>query len=173
MRLIATLVLLAAAFLSSPGVIGSANAQGTFRDVGGEQMGVIPKGDPLMAEAKRKARATLPEFLDLVRTPRASITGMGVKIGIPYGRNDVEYFWVMDLSISDGKITGRLSNAPRFVKNVRAGEMLRFTEGDVVDWLYRQDGKMKGNYTSRALIAREPKDQRDALVKRFGVDCEF
>ena len=172
MRLIATQIVLAA-LLSSASVVGSASAQGTFKDVGGEQMGIIPKGDPLMAEAMRKARATLPQFLDLVRTPRASVAGMGVKIGIPYGRDGVEYFWIMDLSIRDGKITGRLSNAPRFAKNVRAGEMLRFTEGDVVDWLYREDGKMKGNYTSCALIAREPKDQRDALVKRFGVDCEF
>lgn len=172
MRSTAPLALLAA-FLSGATVIGSASAQGTFKDVGGEKMGVIPKGDALMEDAKRKARASLPEFLALVRAPRPSITSMGVKVGIPYGRNDMEYFWFVDLSIDDGKIVGRLSNEPRYAKSVRAGQRLRFTEDDVIDWFYREDGKMKGNFTSCALIAREPADQRDALVKRFGVDCTF
>lgn len=173
MRLTVTLILLAAAFLSSPGIVDSADAQSTFKDVGGEQMGFIAKGDPLMADAVRKARATLPEFLALVKEPRTSVTGMAVKIGIPHGRNDHEFFWLMDLAISDGKITGRLSNQPRFVKNVSAGQMLRFTEGDVVDWLYREDGKVRGNYTSCALIAREPKEKRDVLAKQFSANCEF
>jgi uncharacterized protein YegJ (DUF2314 family) len=122
----------------------------------------------------RKARATLPEFLALVKEPRASVSGMSVKIGIPHGRNDREFFWIVDLALADGgKITGRLGNSPRFVKNVSAGQMLRFTEADVVDWLYREDGRMKGNYTSCALIAREPKDKRDALARQFQANCEF
>jgi uncharacterized protein YegJ (DUF2314 family) len=150
-----------------------ATAQATFKDVGGERMGFTQKGDPLMEEAKRKARATLPEFLALLKAPRPSITGMAVKIGIPYGRNDHEFFWVMDLAINDGQITGRLGNTPRFATSVSAGQMLRFTEADVVDWLYREDGAVKGNYTSCALIAREPKERREVLAKQFSANCEF
>lgn len=170
MRFIALLIV---AFLCLAGANGHAAAQGTFKNVGGEEMGFISKGDPLMENAKRKARATLPDFLSLISAPRSTITGMQVKIGIPYGRNNHEFFWISELVLKDGKIIGRLNNTPRFVQNLREGQMLRFTQDDVVDWYYREDGTVKGNYTTCALITREPKGQQEALLKRYGLDCDF
>src|SRR5262247_3331922 len=50
-------------------------------------------GNPVMAEAMGKARATLPEFLALARAPRPSTTDFAVKVAVRDGGN-TEFFWI-------------------------------------------------------------------------------
>lgn len=131
-----------------------------------------PGDDPDMAAAMRKARATLPEFLALSRAPRPSATGFAVKVAVHDGSN-TEYFWITPFKEQDGRFNGRIDNTPRAVKTVRFGQALDFSEDEIVDWLYVDSGKMKGNYTVCVLLKREPKEQLEAAKKRFGLDCDL
>ena len=131
----------------------------------------VPIGDADMEAAFRKARATLDDFLTLVRTPRPSIVNYAVKIGIP-DRDQREYFWISRFTQEEGRLIGKIDNTPRLVRNVREGERITFKKSDVVDWLYRENGKMLGNFTACALIKHDPPRQAEAFKKEYGLTCD-
>ena len=132
----------------------------------------VAKDDPDMAAAFRKARETLPEFLALARAPRPTIDHFAVKVGIPAGDDSSEFFWLSPFEPRGGKYTGRINNTPRMAKTVKLGQTIEFSEDEIVDWLYTEDGKMRGNFTACVLLKREPPDQREAAKKEFGLSCD-
>ena len=132
----------------------------------------VQKDDPDMAAAFRKARETLPEFLALARAPRPTATNLAVKIAIPAGDSN-EYFWLAPFEPRGGdKYAGRISNTPRLAKQVKLGQVVEFSEAEIVDWVYMENGKMRGNFTACALLKREPAEQVEAMKKQYGLSCD-
>jgi uncharacterized protein YegJ (DUF2314 family) len=113
-----------------------------------------------MEAAFRQARETLKGFLELARAPRSSITSMAVKVAI-HDRGETEYFWI-----------GAIDNRPRSVRNVKLGQTITFQTSDIVDWLYRENGKMFGNYTACALLKQVPPPERKAFAREYGLNCD-
>ncbi|MCC6776329.1 MAG: DUF2314 domain-containing protein [Hyphomicrobiales bacterium] len=163
-RYVACLVATFALPMSEPG------AETLMDRIERDEIVVIPRGEPDMAAAMRKARVSLPEFLALARKPRLSTSGFAVKVGIR-DKDDVEYFWIAPFTEQNGRFSGRINNTPRSVKTVKSGQTYTFAEREVVDWLYHEHGKMKGNYTACVLLKREP-GQREIFKERFGLECE-
>jgi uncharacterized protein YegJ (DUF2314 family) len=83
-----------------------------------------------------------------------------------------EYVWIGPFVERDGKITGVLNNTPRSVRKYIAGQKITFQQSDVVDWMYREDGKLIGNYTVCALLKNTPPEQAAEFRKQQGLDCE-
>ncbi len=125
---------------------------------------------PYMAAAMRKAKSSLSEFLALARNPQSSMRHFAVKIGIKDGKK-VEYFWITPFRESNDRFTGPIDNIPRHVKNVAADQTIAFGKADIVDWMYIDGDRMKGNFTACALLKREPKKQANAFRRKFGLDC--
>ena len=168
-RNIAGLILLAVVaynFLNGP------YASGTLMDKARrDEVVTFAKGDPDMAAAYRKARETLPEFLALIRARETTVTKLAVKIAIPAGVDD-EYFWLTEVGQHGDKYVGRINNTPRSAKQVTFGQVVQFAEAEIVDWLYMEGGKMRGNFTACAMLKREPPDQVEAMRKQYGLSCE-
>lgn len=137
-----------------------------------DEVSKVAKDDADMAAAFRKARETLPELLSLARAPRPSIDHFAVKVGIPAANGINEYFWLSPFEPRGGKYTGRINNTPRMVKTVKFGQLIEFSEHEIVDWLYTEDGKMRGNFTACAMLRRESPDQAEAARKEFGLSCD-
>jgi len=147
-------------------------ASGTLMDKARrDDVVTFEKGDPDMAAAFRKARETLPGFLALVGARQTTITKLAVKIAIPAGDDD-EYFWLTEIGQHGNKYAGRINNTPRAAKQVSFGQVIQFSEAEIVDWLYMEDGKMRGNFTACAMLKREPPDQLEAMRKQYGLSCE-
>jgi len=136
-----------------------------------DEIMAVPKGDPDMEAAFRKARETLTDFLALARAPRPSIDNMAVKVAIR-DRSETEYFWVSPFKEKDGAFVGRINNTPRSVRNVKLGQTITFQASDIVDWLYRENGKMFGNYTACALLKQVPPSERKAFAREYGLNCD-
>jgi uncharacterized protein YegJ (DUF2314 family) len=171
MRSIAVSIVFTAA-LAAP-ICGSLVMAETFMEkTQRDELSWVPRNDPDMAAAMRKARATLPEFLALSRAPRPSTTGFSVKVAVHDGSN-TEYFWITPFKEQDGRFNGSINNTPRVVKTVKFGQSFDFSEGEIVDWLYVDGGRMKGNYTVCVILKREPKEQAEAAKKRFGLECDL
>src|SRR5260221_609007 len=83
------------------------------------------------------ARGTLPEFLALARAPRPTATKLAVKIAIPDGDGN-EYFWLTQFEPRRDKYAGRINNTPRSAKQVKFGQVVEFSEAEIVDWLYME-----------------------------------
>jgi uncharacterized protein YegJ (DUF2314 family) len=153
-------------FLNGP------DASGTFMDKAKrDEVVTLEKGDPDMAAAFRKARETLPEFLALVRARQTTVSKLAVKIAIPAGDDD-EYFWLTEVGQHGNKYAGRINNTPRAAKQVKFGQVIQFTESEIVDWLYMEGGKMRGNFTACAMLKHEPPNQAEAMRKQYGLSCE-
>ena len=136
-----------------------------------DEVVVVENDDADMAAAFRKARETLPEFLALARAPQSTATKLAVKIAIPDGDGN-EYFWLTQFEPRGDKYAGRINNTPRSAKQVKFGQVVEFSEAEIVDWLYMEGGKMRGNFTACAMLKREPADQVEAMRKQYGLSCE-
>src|SRR5262247_1497331 len=136
-----------------------------------DEVVLFEKDDPDMAAAFRRARETLPEFLALARAPQSTATKLAVKIAIPDGDGN-EYFWLTQFAPRGDKYAGRINNTPRAAKQVKLGQVVEFSEAEIVDWLYMEDGKMRGNFTACAMLKREPPDQLEAMKRQFGLSCD-
>ena len=138
-----------------------------------DEVARIEKGNPDMAEAFRRARETLPQFLKLAMAPPPNAGGFAVKIGIPYNdRRDAEFFWITPFKPQGDKYVGNINNTPRSAKTVKLGQTIEFAGTEIVDWLYQQDGKMIGNFSACALLKREPPQQAAAFMKQYGLTCD-
>jgi uncharacterized protein YegJ (DUF2314 family) len=167
-RYIAGLVLLA---VVSYNFFNGPYASGTLMDKARrDDVATVEKNDPDMAAAFRKARETLPEFLALARAPRPTANKLAVKIAIPAGDDD-EYFWLTSFESRGDKYAGRINNTPRAAK-VKFGQVVEFSQAEIVDWLFMEGGKMHGNFTACALLKREPADQVEAMRKQYGLSCD-
>ncbi len=144
----------------------------TISDKAGRDAGInAAKGDPDMAAAMARARASLPKFLALADAPPAGASGFSVKIAVRDGA-ETEYFWIFAFARKAGGFSGTVNNRPRYVRNVAFGQSISFAERDIVDWLYHEDDKMKGSFTTCAILRREPRRDADAMMKQYRLDCD-
>jgi uncharacterized protein YegJ (DUF2314 family) len=150
----------------------SANGQSMVDKAERDELAYVATNDPVMAAAIRKARATLPDFLALAKATASKAEGFSIKVAIREG-NNAEYFWIYPFDNKDGQFSGVLNNTPRSVRKVKLGDKITFTEKEIVDWIYMDSGKMKGNYTACALRSKSSKQEFEAFKKRFGLDCDF
>jgi len=150
----------------------SAMAQTALQKAERDELLLLPKNDPDMAAAMIKARATLAEFLATMKKPTASMRGFAVKVALREGK-DLEYVWITPFEKKDGAFSGVVGNTPRAVRSVKRGQTHDFVEREIVDWLYMDGDKMKGNFTSCPLLKNEPPAQAKAVIDRLGLDCKF
>jgi uncharacterized protein YegJ (DUF2314 family) len=137
-----------------------------------DELAIVAKSDPTMARAMSKARQTLPDFLDVAAAPKPGMEGFAVKVAIREGDN-AEYFWITPFTDKDGEFSGAINNTPREVHSVKLGQTITFNRSEIVDWMYLDGDKMKGNYTACALLKSASKQEAEEFKKRFGLDCDF
>jgi uncharacterized protein YegJ (DUF2314 family) len=126
--------------------------------------------DPDMIAAIRQARATLDEFLFISANPPSGTDGFKLKVIVKDGA-DTEHFWVTPFHQTAEGFEGTLANEPRVVRNVRAGQALRFTRSEISDWGYTKNGRQIGSYTVCVLFTKMPKQQADYYRTNHGFDC--
>jgi uncharacterized protein YegJ (DUF2314 family) len=137
-----------------------------------DELAIVAENDPTMAAAMAKARQTLPDFLALAAAPKQGMDTFSVKVAIREG-DEAEYFWIMPFTVKDGTFSGAINNQPRSVHSVKLGQTITFDQSEIVDWMYLDGEKMKGNYTACALLKSASKREADEFKKRFGLDCDF
>jgi uncharacterized protein YegJ (DUF2314 family) len=164
-------VTIAAAVQATP-----ASAQSITEKAERDEVAFVSKNDPVMAAAMTKARQTLPDFLKIAAAPPPKTEAFAVKVAIREGAQ-AEYFWILPFEPKAGSqgdtFTGKLDNTPRLVRNTRMGDTLNFTKAEIVDWMYIDNGVMKGNATACAVMRKGTQKDRDAFKKRFGLDCDL
>jgi uncharacterized protein YegJ (DUF2314 family) len=131
----------------------------------------VAKGDTETAAAMRKARETLPGFLKLARAPQPTMRGFAVMVAVLEG-DDAEYFWITPFEQRKNGFAGRINNTPQLVKKVKLGQIVTFSEDEIVDWLYQESGSMRGNFTACAMLKREPPQEAEKFMKQFGLRCD-
>jgi uncharacterized protein YegJ (DUF2314 family) len=147
--------------------------QGALDRAQSDDVTYVSDDDPIMQAAFKKARDSLDEFLAASASPAPDTDSHAVKVAISQaGRK--EYFWINPFSAKDGSFFGIVNNTPRYVTNVAEGQEIRFERSDIVDWTYVNtlEKKTYGNFTACALLAHESKEEAEAIMKEYGLNCE-
>ena len=113
-------------------------------------------GDPLMAEALRKARAGTPTFFALLAQPKDSAL---VKLRFVSNSDQVENLWAEVLEVlGPQELRVRLVTPP-VTHSGHLDRLHRCNAADILDWQVRdREGKIFGGFTQRAMFAIARRD---------------
>lgn len=134
------------------------------------EVAFVGTADPQMIAAIREARASLDGFLALAASPPAGTEKFKLKVMVKDGP-DTEHFWVVPFRATAEGFEGTLANEPRVVRNVKAGQTIRFTRAEISDWGYQKAGRQVGSFTVCVLFKQMPAAQADYYRKNHGFDC--
>lgn len=111
----------------------------------------VSDDDPRMMTAVSEARRRWPEFLEAFNRRKPS---QSFSVKMPF-RDDLngeaEFMWVEVISIDGNTIHGSLVNQPFFVRSVSMHDSVEVRLADLNDWIFTQDGKSVGGFTSEIL----------------------
>ena len=54
--------------------------------------------------------------------------------------------------------------------NLKVGDTVSFVKNEIVDWMYMDAGRMRGNYSAHAILKSARPEDREAFKRRFGLD---
>jgi uncharacterized protein YegJ (DUF2314 family) len=121
----------------------------------GENVVAYTTGDAAMNAAKRKARATLPRFHELI----AAGTSGTYAVKFPLTQNGAtEHIWLQLTGFSNGTYTGLLADRPVNGNQYRMGDRMEVAEADVEDWMVNDGSTIYGGYTARVALKDMPKE---------------
>ncbi len=128
--------------------------------------------DPAMQKAMDRARAGLEDFLRKAGAPPPNTDQYSVKIRVSEGDNQ-EYLWVSNLKSQGDLWSGRIDNLP-MIRSVKKGQSYSFAKTEIVDWTYidRSKKKVFGNFTTCAILTKEPLSIAEAIQKQYGLECD-
>ncbi|MBX3443453.1 MAG: DUF2314 domain-containing protein [Planctomyces sp.] len=102
-----------------------------------------------MEAAMDQASEKLDDFIAALKKPAATQKDFSVKYLVEQGEAG-EYLWVNEVKFDGKKFTGKVANHPQVVKTLKFGQQVALQEDEIDDWMYVDDGKLKGGFTIRA-----------------------
>ena len=120
--------------------------------------------DSTMNGAKKKARQTLPRFVELID---ANAPGT-YTVKFPLTQNgETEHIWMQLTGHDKDGFTGLLANDPINGNKYRMGDRMKVAKADVEDWMINTGSEMYGGYTVRVMLKDMPKAQADKYRAMF------
>lgn len=113
-----------------------------------------------MKAAIDRARSTVDTFINELATPTGE--DHAVKVAVK-DNDDIEHFWMNDVSFRDGEFQGTINNEPGLVTNIKIGQSYTVKKDEISDWMFMRDSKMHGNYTMRPLLKTMPEEESAAF----------
>jgi uncharacterized protein YegJ (DUF2314 family) len=153
------------------GLVRPASAQLLLENVVQDRVVSIEYNSEEMADAVRRARGTLSSFFELAANPRPGTGKFAVKIGLPTDRGK-EFVWTILLRHDNGRVVARIDNTPRWTTKFRDGQTVAFTDAAIIDWLYIDGDRLKGNFTGCAINKLVSEPEAEAVRMRFRMTCE-
>ena len=126
------------------------------------------EGDKALDAAIQNAISELPLFWDRFAHPKPGDDSDSFSVKVQIGdTNGYEFFFLGDIKRNGDHVSGVIDAKPQIVKCVKLNQRIEVPITEVIDWLFMSNGKMKGNFTTRALIKDIPKEDREQLIKLF------
>jgi uncharacterized protein YegJ (DUF2314 family) len=142
-----------------------------FSRAADDQVISVSTEDSEMNAAIKTARDTLPSFWKTFAGPKHDETDFFLKVALTDGK-ETEHFWIGDLKIANGGITGVIWNYPELISNVKYGQSIAIDEKRISDWKFQRGGKIIGGYTIAVLLKHLPKDEAAEFRKQLGWQTE-
>ncbi|MCA8903122.1 MAG: DUF2314 domain-containing protein [Hyphomonas sp.] len=109
-----------------------------------------------MKTAVEEARQTLPVFWDAYRSGDGAYSNFALNVVTQSKRYDAEYVWLVDIKEREGRLEGTVPEDHEIDDGLKSGTVIAFLPGQIADWRYREDGRTRGAYTTRAMLDLAP-----------------
>jgi uncharacterized protein YegJ (DUF2314 family) len=122
--------------------------------------------DKEMNAAVAAAKASFTEFDSAFRSNIYDSSTFFIKVRFPTAEGN-EHIWAMNLTIDHGIYYGVVDNLPNLVTDVRVGEKVRIDTADISDWMFSDNGMLRGGYTIRVIRDRMTSADKAAFDSSF------
>jgi uncharacterized protein YegJ (DUF2314 family) len=130
--------------------------------------GYVEDTDPEMAAAIAKAQQTLPQFWQTFEQRPHGESNFTLVVRIT-DKGRIEHFFTTDFEHRDGQTIVTITNSPKIVASVKAGDRIEIPQADITDWFYVRDGKYVGLRTMPPRFKNMPAEHVEAF-KRVMID---
>jgi uncharacterized protein YegJ (DUF2314 family) len=139
----------------------------------GEPDYVTQFDDAAMDKAIAEAKVTHTQFVEALANPGENRDSFAVKRGFrvgdePYG----EHIWISEVTFDGTNFQGVVNNEPVDTTEVKLGDTVTVTSEQLSDWMYVEDGVLRGGYTIRVLLKGSSPEQLEAFSKNAGFRIE-
>ena len=147
---------------------GCTNGQ-TKRD-GEPEVVNIQDDDKEMNEAIKKANASLGEFKNALNSKKTNFQYFALKtrFDTPTGG---EHIWVSNIKLKKDNFWGVVDNLPESTTDVKLGDTIQINN-NISDWMYVDNGKLKGGFTIRVLRNKMTPADRKQFDEENGLIIE-
>ena len=127
--------------------------------------------DARMNGAIKKANETLSLFDAVLASKDTSITGIALKVRFDTS-NGGEHLWLTDVTKKNGHYNGVIGNSPTATTAVKLGDTVLVPDEDISDWMYVEEGKLRGGYTIRVLRDQMSDEEKKTFDEENGLIIE-
>lgn len=125
--------------------------------------------DQQMNKAIALANQTIGVFDHALLSHDTTLKFLALKMRFETPEDGGEHIWLNQITKNDEKYYGVIANVPALTTQVKLGDKVEIPKSQISDWMYIQNGKLKGGYTIRAL-----RDQlSESEKKAFDAENEF
>lgn len=129
----------------------------------------VNPGEPAVEAAIAKAQSTLSTFFRLQANPGPGKSGFSVKIKLPKKATTGNWHvWGENVVRSGDTVTATLASNTRADPDYAPGQRVTAPLSQISDWLYWENGKMRGAYTVRALLPFMSPEEADRSMRLLG-----
>lgn len=115
---------------------------------------LVASDDPEMERAWKKARATLPQFVEALSEEANGDSEFFVKKRFDEDGQS-EHLWLSNIRVKGRQFVGIVGNDPQVVTNVQAGDRASVAFDEISDWMIQTGDEIQGGFTSQVLMKRQ------------------
>ncbi len=114
-----------------------------------------------------ESQAHLAQFIRVMQEPKANQTGFAVKAILQEG-NHSEAIWLTSLHFDGKTFHGKVNNDPIHLRKINVGDRMSVDQSRIRDWMYIENGQLRGGYTIKLLHRQLDIVQKKKLEDSLG-----
>ena len=136
----------------------------SFERMAQDETRTFNREDAEMQAAITTAKKTFRQFLDAFFNPKETQKSFLTKAAFDTGER-IEHIWLADLDFSGERPRGVIASEPR-ASTLRFKQAVDFDPSQITDWMYVDEGRLIGGFTTRVIRDRMSTEERRAHDKQ-------
>jgi uncharacterized protein YegJ (DUF2314 family) len=153
-------------------LLGCQNNPKVIKRDGEPDISRVADDNKQMNKAIILAKQTLGEFDHALLSHDTALKFLAMKMRFETPEGGGEHIWLNQITKKDNQYYGVIANVPALAMQVKLGDSVEIPKDKISDWMYVQNGKLKGGYTIRALRDQLSETEKKAFDAENGFDVE-
>ncbi len=120
-----------------------------------------------MKTAVTEGKGTLPVFWQAFNGGDIGQSEFALLVVTPSERQTEEYVWVEAITQLESGYRGLVPQEHEMKDGFKPGDAIDFAASDIADWRFKENGKYRGAYTTRAMMGLAPNANIDNIRALF------